>query len=199
MSEWEPLGVDYAVSLFSGLRVPWWVAGGHALDLFAGCRIREHEDLDVGVSRSDWRAVREHLRGCWDLRAAFIHEKKIREVRGGLGDEVDCLWCRPEECGPWFVELLLMDTERGGQGHEWVFRRNRSIRRPMREILLRDPQGPGYLAPEVQLLFKAKNPRLRDETDFEAVAPLLACERREWLAGAIREAHGRSYPWLPRL
>ncbi|WP_374208167.1 MULTISPECIES: hypothetical protein [Streptomyces] len=35
------------------------------------------------------------------------------------------------------------------------------------------PSGIPYLAPEVQLFYKAKATRDKDETDFEAVLPLL--------------------------
>ncbi len=38
---------------FASLTVPWWIAGGWALDLFAGDQSRPHKDLDVGILRND--------------------------------------------------------------------------------------------------------------------------------------------------
>jgi len=42
-----------APKVFAHVSVPWWVAGGWALDLFAGRVLRPHEDLDVAVFRED--------------------------------------------------------------------------------------------------------------------------------------------------
>ena len=42
-----------AAQWFAALQVPWWVAGGWALDLFTGTQIRAHKDLDIGVLRRD--------------------------------------------------------------------------------------------------------------------------------------------------
>lgn len=67
-----------------------------------------------------------------------------------------------------------------------------------------------YLAPEVQLFYKARQLRPKDEEDFTAVLPLLARDGRDWLARAISLAYGpqnrsrtevshRLHPWLARL
>lgn len=58
--------------------------------------------------------------------------------------------------------------------------------------------GIPYLAPDVQLFYKAKNPRPKDETDLAAVLPTLTDDRRQWLADAITRTYGR-HPWPDRL
>lgn len=55
-----------------------------------------------------------------------------------------------------------------------------------------------YLAPEVQLFHKAKATRDKNETDFEAVLPLLGEAQRTWLVDAI-EAVAPGHPWCRRL
>jgi hypothetical protein len=58
--------------------------------------------------------------------------------------------------------------------------------------------GLPYVAPAVQLLWKAKDTRPKDEHDFETVAPLLTADERGWLADAIARSHPES-PWPARL
>lgn len=60
--------------------------------------------------------------------------------------------------------------------------------------------GVPFLAPEVQLFYKAKAPLPKDEEDFDAVLPVLPEERRRWLVDAITKAYGpRPHPWTKRL
>ncbi|HEX2021225.1 MAG TPA: amino acid transporter, partial [Candidatus Thermoplasmatota archaeon] len=52
-----------ARALLGGLPVPWWIAGGWALDLFRGAASRPHDDLDVAILRDDERTFRAVLSG----------------------------------------------------------------------------------------------------------------------------------------
>lgn len=56
-------------ALFSALRAPWWIAGGHAIELAVGHRFREHGDIDVLLLRRDQLAVQQAL-SAWELWAA---------------------------------------------------------------------------------------------------------------------------------
>ena len=70
---------------------------------------------------------------------------------------------------------------------------------PLAQLTCRTPDGVPFLAPEVQLLYKATDaPRPKDEADLAAVLPRLGAERREWLAAALRQYRPR-HPWLARL
>lgn len=62
----------------------------------------------------------------------------------------------------------------------------------------KSPTGIPYLAPEVQLFYKTKATRAKDETDFEAVLPLLDESQRVWLADSIA-ATAPDHPWRKRL
>jgi hypothetical protein len=44
---WSPLSVEELAEICEGMPVPWWIAGGWALDLFVGRTTRAHEDMDV--------------------------------------------------------------------------------------------------------------------------------------------------------
>lgn len=45
--------------------------------------------------------------------------------------------------------------------------------------------GIRYLQPELQLLYKAKGQRAKDDADFAATLPFLDAERRDWLRNAL--------------
>ena len=43
------------------LPMPWFVAGGWAIDLYVGRVTRDHSDVDLVIARSDQRAAYDHL------------------------------------------------------------------------------------------------------------------------------------------
>jgi len=55
----------------------------------------------------------------------------------------------------------------------WVFRRHPAIQRPLSLAVRRDSNGIPFLAPEIQLLYKARPVRAEDQADFDRVAPRL--------------------------
>ena len=59
---WQPWQPEEVASFFSTLTVPWWIAGGWALDLFLGVQTREHEDIDVQILRRHQLEVRTVFR-----------------------------------------------------------------------------------------------------------------------------------------
>ena len=72
---WQPWQPAEVVRLFSTLTVPWWIAGGWAIDLFLGEQTRHHDDIDVLILRRDQREVRTIFRG-WDVQGA--HPEKLQ-------------------------------------------------------------------------------------------------------------------------
>jgi hypothetical protein len=52
------------------------------------------------------------------------------------------------------------------------------------------PRGP--LAPEIVLLYKAKDGSEKARSDFADVVPLLAADARAWLRDAVELAHPES-------
>jgi hypothetical protein len=180
---------------FRDCGVPWWIAGGYAIELAVGRAVREHGDIDVLVLRRDQAAVQRALAG-WDWHAAdppgTLRPWRPGEVlRAGVHD----IWCRPGPGGPWRVQVMLDECD----GGDWVSRRDSRVRRPVSGLGLVTADGVPYLAPEVQLFYKAKSPRPKDETDLAAVLPLLAGSQREWLSEALDLAYGPGHPWQARL
>jgi hypothetical protein len=89
---------------------------------------------------------------------------------------------------------MLAEAEDG----RWLFRRDRRITRPLGDFGRRSADGVPYVAPEVQLLFKSRDPQPKDEADFAAARPLLDPAARRWLADAL-SLHAPGHLWLPRL
>jgi hypothetical protein len=180
LGAWQSAHPAQCTDWFSTLTVPWWVAGGWALDLYAGAQSRPHGDLDVGVLRRDARDV-----------LAALSSWEVLEVRAGAltrlspGDEprteVNSLWCRPLGASLWVMQLLLDESA----DDFWVFRRQPDIRLPLRMAIRRNSAGLPYLSPEIQLLYKAKDPRARDQADFDHIAPRLDPAARAWLKGEL--------------
>jgi hypothetical protein len=192
---WEPAHPAEAAALFSGCGAHWWIAGGYAIELAAGRPLREHGDLDILLVRRDQLAAQRALAG-WDWQAAdppgTLRPWRLGEV---LPADVHDIWCRPGPGEPWRIQVMLDEWS----GDDWVSRRDPRIRRPIASIGRVTPDGIPYLAPDVQLLYKAKGMRDKDETDFAAALPGLAKPEREWLAGALTIAYGPGHPWHSRL
>jgi len=189
---WRSLQPPEAAALLTGLIRPWWVAGGWALDLFIGRESRPHRDLDIGILRRDASQVIAALPGLRFFEAR--HGTLSGPLTGAPGADVNSLWGRALGRDEWVLELMLDECD----GDHWVYRRARSIRRPLARAVRRDAQGIPYLAPEIQLLYKAGRIRDQDRADFERVVPLLGDEARAWLRAALATTDP-AHPWLAAL
>jgi hypothetical protein len=184
---WDPLGVEATIEILSGAPFRWWFCGGRALDLYLGKTWRDHEDTDVGINRSSAVALPSILSG-WD-----IHLAAGGRLLPWTGEEPDGdlqqnnLWCRRDMRGPWVLDVII------GEGNDevWIYRREPSIRYDWDEAVLRTANGLPYLAPELQLLFKSKNRREKDDIDARMVIPELEDKRRGRLAQLLPPNH----PW----
>jgi hypothetical protein len=191
---WQPASPGEVAALFRSVSVPWWIAGGHAIEFAAGRRLRDHADIDVLLLRRHQLATQQALPG-WEWWAVDP-PGTLRQWAAGehLPARVHDIWCRPGPDRPWRIQVMLDESA----GLDWLSRRDPGIRRPIAHLGMISVDGIPYLAPEIQLLYKAKNPRPKDETDFTAVLPALTTGQRHWLGEALVRAYG-SHPWLPRL
>ncbi|GFE79883.1 hypothetical protein GCM10011487_18830 [Steroidobacter agaridevorans] len=92
------------------------------------------------------------------------------------------------------LEFLLNEAS---ETH-WLFRRDLSISLPLSAMSRRSIGGIPYLCPPVVLLYKAKNPRSKDQDDFEQTLPTLQPADRLWLAQALEVCHP-GHAWLRSL
>lgn len=195
LGPWAPLSPEQAAELLSPVKASWWIAGGWTLDLLVGHQSRAHTDLDILILRPDQRLFRSYLRD-WDVQAAdppgSLRAWPVNEI---LPSEVHDVWCRRNAFAPWPFQFMIDDVD----AEEWVFRRDKAIRRPVATLLSRaSRRGMPVLAPEVQLLYKSKGMREKDAADFDTVLPYLAIEERQWLRCAL-VATRPDHEWIDRL
>ena len=165
----------------------WWVGGGLALELFVGRSWRDHDDTDIGILRDDVTLVREVLDD-WDIHVASrgILRSWHGEPLLGARDENN-LWCRPSAAEPWALDLTL----NAGDDECWISRREPSWRVPWSTAVLSTHSGVPYLSPDLQLAFKSKNPRPKDDADAREVVPELTAAMRE----VLRQRLPGEHPW----
>ncbi len=156
---------------------PWAICGGWAIELFVGRSFREHHDLEVSVARNDLAQLHEVLPG-WEF---FIPRPGsfVRWPPGHLpaADGAHQIWGRPSPDAMWSVEIMFEDIRDG----VLYYRRDPSVTLPLDEAILHTSDGIPYIAPQLQLLYKAKYSRPRDDEDFAAALPLLSDQQRAWL------------------
>jgi hypothetical protein len=190
---WRSARPSEGVLWLSAVRRPWWVAGGWALDLFVGSQSRTHKDLDIGILRRDVLEITSVL-SSWQ----FFEAKGGQLTRLDAGKmpraDVNSLWGRPADTMDWELELMLDESD----DDRWVFRRDASIRRPLATAVRHSSEGIPYLAPEIQLLYKARTPRAQDQADFEQVLPRMDAEARTWLHWVLNSVDP-SHKWISAL
>ncbi|WP_370421892.1 amino acid transporter [Streptomyces sp. QH1-20] len=196
LGRWAPDRPGGVAAVFAEADFPWWIAGGYAIELAVGRDLRPHGDVDVLVLRRDQARARDLLAD-WDLYVADPPgQGKLRPWRPAetLRSPLHDIWCRRAAEAPWSMQLMLDEAE----GTQWVSRRSPEIRLPVSRLGRMSDTGVPHLAPEVQLFYKAKATRGKDETDFDAALPLLDASARAWLADAIMVI-APHHPWLRRL
>jgi hypothetical protein len=184
---WDSISLLEVTKIFSLAPFRWWIAGCHALELHLGRSWREHHDIDISFPRIDYAATWQLLIG-WHISIASRGTLSLwlgEPLKAELNE--NNLWCKETSDGPWRIDLTVSD----GNDHEWIFRRDQSLHLPWDVAVLKSPQGIPYLAPELQLLFKSKNPRGKDDQDAAEVIPQLDTDRQNFLKNILPENH----PW----
>ncbi len=178
VSKWDAWRPEEAARRLSGVRAPWYVAGGWALDLFLGEERRPHSDLEIGVPADRFDEVARALR---DFELLVVTEHQT--------------WVRDPATEAWRLDVFREPSD----GDTWICRRDPSIRLPYARLVERTADGIPYGRPEVILLFKAKRSyEEKNQSDFAALLPRLGGERRRWLREGIALVHP-GHPWLDEL
>ena len=187
LGTWQPWSLDEVVERFAAATFRWWISGGHALELHLGRSWRGHADVDVGVIRAEADAVFE-LVADW-----HPHVASSGRLTPWDGTPLDAaanhnnVWCRRSPDGPWELDVTVGD----GSSSEWIYRRDPTLRRPWAAAVLHSNDDIPYLAPELQLLFKSKQIRPKDDVDAREVIPALDPDRRHRLGAWLPPGH----PW----
>lgn len=191
LEKWQPLSVKEVCDLFDGAPFQWALAGGYAIELFLGKAIRSHSDIDVILYRDEQLKAQRWLKE-WRLYAAdppgTLRPWNENEF---LAAGIDDIWLHHSTSEAWQLQFLVSEVE----GDEWVSKRNPLIRGQRNTLITRYQDVPCIRA-EIQLLYKAKNRRPKDELDFQACLPLLSIEAKQWLKQSLVILYPEGHAWL---
>ena len=84
------------------------------------------------------------------------------------------------------------------EGGEWFSRRNHLIR-GRRDDLFANYNDMPCIKVEVQLLFKARDIRPKDNIDFQACLPLMSENAKQWLSDQLSLSFPEGHIWLSSL
>lgn len=189
----EPLNVLQFMSRFP---CSWCICGGWAIDLLIQRVSRVHKDVDIAIWRRDQLVLRSYLvaQG-WMLEKA-VAGQLFPWVEGEFLElPIHTIWCRNASATPSFIEVLFNEVD----DHCFQFRRAFSITYPLNSAIVKSEIGIPILAPEIVLLYKAKNASDQgNQHDFEVALPYLDHGRRTWLNNALTELHP-AHPWLDQV
>ena len=101
---------------------------------------------------------------------------------------------RRDARSPWRLDCLLNPSV----GGRWQSTRDPAFVADLDEVTWTAADGVRYLNPEVALLFKAKQHRVKADVDLENTWPLMTTEQRRWLRDAVLRLHP-DHPWQHRL
>lgn len=192
---WNPLNVIDVAKQFASAPFPWWIAGGYAIELAVGEPVRLHSDIDVLVLRQDHLQTREFLSDwdCWVADPPGV--LRFWPVGHSLDSVVHDVWCRKTPNDEWRLQIMLDESADGS----WMSRRDVRVNSPIKDITRKTEIGVQYLAPHIQLFYKAKNIREKDQIDFDAVIDSQVALDGPWLREAIEQVYGSQHPWLERI
>jgi hypothetical protein len=178
-------------SLMSDFKRPWFIAGGWAIDLCVERETRKHEDIEIAILREDQFHLKKYLK-VWDVHKVEDNELK-RWGNEYLKLPVHELHAENKISNE-KLEVLINEVQK----NKWIFRRDLRVTLPLFRVGSYTPIGIPYLNPEVVLLYKAKNSRVKDQQDFLAILDKLTNEQREWLRNAIY-LQDKQHQWLKML
>ncbi|MGW1613868.1 nucleotidyltransferase domain-containing protein [Streptomyces sp. NPDC002285] len=186
---WRP---EQVAERLAGVRAPWCVAAGWALDLFRGRQSRPHGDLEIAVPSAGFTEIRDRF-------PEYVFDAVgSGRVWAGAGAEVLAAthqtWLRDPASGQFLFDVFREPHD----GGTWICRRDERLRLPYDAVIERTAEGIPYLVPELVLLFKAKASRPKDQADFDGALPLLSQARRDVLTGWLTRVHP-GHPWLEKL
>src|SRR2546421_1062438 len=146
--------------LMRRFEAPWCIAGGWAIDLFLGQVTRPHEDLELAIYRQDQALLRRHLPD-WTFHKVVDGRKMGWPADEELKHPIHEIHAHSAKHPLLSLEFLLNERI----ADDWVFRRDRRIRMPLKDAIILAKENLPILCPAIVLLFKAKNTKPKDEAD----------------------------------
>jgi hypothetical protein len=90
------------------------------------------------------------------------------------------------------MQFMVNDHDK----QDFLYKRDRTIRFQMERFSRTTEEGWPYLAPELQLLHKAKSLRPKDQIDFENCLTKLNEKSLIWFKDMLIRCYSPEHPWL---
>jgi len=190
-SRWRQTSPEQLVGWLDGATMPWGIAGGWALDLWQGSVSRPHSDIEISCFFADLPALLPLL-ASFEIAIARNKQLTVYEPGTALPPPPFSLWLRRHAETLWDFEIVA----EAQLNRQWAYRRDLSVRRSLDTVFTHTASGLPIIAPEVQLLYKCKQPRDKDLLDLQRYVPALDEPARLWLRSAVAAAHPEFLPTL---
>jgi hypothetical protein len=152
-----------------------------------------HDQAALWSHLREWEVFKCARPGFWDpWEEGEQLELPVHQVLArprGSGPPPETWEPQPEE-----IQFFLNEVEDG----VWLCRRDTRVTRPVDELTVGSASGIPIIAPETQLLYKAKHHLDKDEHDFGVTVARLSWDQRGWLRESLAIVHPGD-PWLEQL
>lgn len=191
---WSPMPVNEIADLMRGAGFFWCLAGGLAIEHVVGQPYRPHEDSDIVVLRPQLAAVQRHFDG-WHLAAADPPGLLRRWDPGErLPWRVHDVWAHRADSPAWELQLMIQEAD----GESWYYRRDDRVNGQISDLASM-VDGVPCLRMDLQLLYKSRGVRLKDDEDFLRLLPVLPLEQRQTLLEWLRLTYPNGHQWVEAL
>jgi hypothetical protein len=194
LENWQPYQPGQLQALLQDKPVRYWFAGSHALALFVGGHYRAHADLDIVILRADQTRFQQALKGFSFYAADPPGSLRPWRLSEFLLKPINDVWVKEHLDEPFVFQIMFLDTV----ADRWLFKRDPAITGLISEFGLRTPQDYPIIRPEIQLLYKAKTVREKDQQDFRVCLPRLNRAQKQWLKEALERVHPE-HDWIMEL
>lgn len=187
-NKWLPLSISKLKTL--RCRLDWILAGGYALEQFIGYIYRSHDDIDILLPRS----CQKDILGCFPIEQIFV-----AQIPGSLSPfnpnsyyekPIQDIWILAEDRSAWCLQIMLFDVE----FDHWIYKRKESIQLPLSSIYF-EKEEMKIIKPEIQLLYKSKSIRSKDQLDFDRIYPVLDNAAKAWLKQSLSACY-QDHRWI---
>lgn len=193
LSPWLPMEPQGVARVMSGAPFAWWLAGGFAVERWVGEQHRPHDDIDILVSRENQGALREWLADWVVAVADPPGQLRTWNLGEQLPEAAHDIWARRKEAAGWELQVMLFEARE----ETWIYRRDQRIAGALDDFGVVIDDIP-CVRLEIQLLYKARSPRPKDDLDLDYALPRIDALQRATLKRWLQIAHPTS-PWLPQL
>jgi hypothetical protein len=192
--EWESIKPNELKEVLRDLSSDWWLAGGHAIDLWLGENTRKHGDIDITLFRENFSDLFNLTRELYFFVASKGGLRRLESLDDLRGKDWN-IWVKRKGQEKWLFQCLISDEIDG----EWIYRRDHRVRLDKNKFGIVTSLEEAIIAPEIQLLFKSSSKEQKDEVDFNNCLPKLSSRQKKWLKDNMSIIYNNSHSWIERL